>query len=81
MNRHIHTLLVSTDNLLTVMNGTGLEIRQFVLIYVELDGLWFTIHSGDADNIIEVLMNIDIDRNIRIKKRLMECNHAVEGIG
>ena len=50
------------------MNGTGLEIRQFVLIYVELDGLWFTIHPGDADNIIEVLMNIDIDRNIRIKK-------------
>jgi hypothetical protein len=26
-------------------------------------------------------MNIDIDRNIRIKKSLMECNHAVEGIG
>lgn len=81
MNRHEHTRLVSTDNLLAVMNGTGLEIRQFVLIYVELDGLWLTIHPGDADNIIEVLMNIDIDRNIRIKKSLMECNHAVEGIG
>lgn len=63
------------------MNGTGLKIRQFMFIYVELDGLWFTIHSGDADNIIEVLMNIDIDRNIRIKKRLMECNHAVERVG
>ena len=50
------------------MNGAGLEIRQFVLIYVELDSLWLTIHPGDADNIIEVLMNIDIDRNIRIKK-------------
>ena len=63
------------------MNGTGLKIRQFVLIYVELDGLWLNVHPGDADNIIEVLMNIDIDRNIRIKKRLMECNHAVEGVG
>ena len=81
MNRHIHTLLVSTDNLLAVMNGAGLEIRQFVLIYMELDGLRLNVHPGDADNIIEVLMNIDIDRNIRIKKRLMECNHAVEGIG
>ena len=81
MDCHEHTRLVSTDNLLAVMNGTGLEIRQFVLIYVELDSLWLTIHPGDADNIIEVLMNIDIDRNIRIKKRLMECNHAVEGIG
>ncbi len=81
MDCHEHTRLVSTDNLLAVMNGTGLEIRQFVLIYVELDGLWLTIHPGDADNIIEVLMNIDIDRNIRIKKSLMECNHAVEGIG
>lgn len=49
------------------MNGTGLEIRQFVLIYVELDGLRLNVHPGDADNIIEVLMNIDIDRNIRIK--------------
>ena len=68
MDRHEHTRLVSTDNLLTMMNGTGLEIRQFVLIYVELDSLWLTIHPGDADNIIEVLMNIDIDRNIRIKK-------------
>ena len=68
MDCHKHTRLVSTDNLLAVMNGTGLEIRQFVLIYVELDGLWLTIHPGDADNIIEVLMNIDIDRNIRIKK-------------
>ena len=81
MDRHEHTRLVSTDNLLTMMNGTGLKIRQFVLIYVELDGLWLNVHPGDADNIIEVLMNIDIDRNIRIKKRLMECNHAVEGIG
>ena len=81
MDRHEHTRLVSTDNLLAVMNGTGLEIRQFVLIYVELDSLWLTIHPGDADNIIEVLMNIDIDRNIRIKKRLVECNHAVEGVG
>ena len=81
MDCHEHTRLVSTDNLLAVMNGTGLEIRQFVLIYVELDSLWLTIHPGDADNIIEVLMNIDIDRNIGIKKRLMECNHAVEGIG
>ena len=63
------------------MNGTGLKIRQFVLIYVELDGLWLTVHPCNADNIIEVFMNIDIDRNIRIKKRLMECNHAVEGIG
>lgn len=81
MNRHIYTLLVSTDNLLTVMNGTRLEIRQFVLIYVELDGLRFIIHPGDADNIIEVFMNIDIDRNIWINKRLMECNHAVESIG
>ena len=81
MDRHEHTRLVSTDNLLTMMNGTGLKIRQFVLIYVELDSLWLTIHPGDADNIIEVLMNIDIDRNIRIKKRLVECNHAVEGIG
>ena len=68
MNRHEHTGLVSTDNLLAVMNGTGLEIRQFMFIYVELDGLWLTIHPGNADNIIEVLMNIDIDRNIRIKK-------------
>ena len=81
MDRHIHTLLVSTDNLLTMMNGTSLEIGQFMLIYVELDSLWLTIHPGDADNIIEVFMNIDIDRNIRIKKRLVECNHAVEGIG
>ena len=81
MDRHEHTRLVSTDNLLAVMNGTGLEIRQFVLIYVEPDGLWLTIHPGDADNIIEVFMNIDIDRNIRINKRLIECNHAVEGIG
>lgn len=81
MDYHKHTRLVSTDNLLAVMNGTGLKIRQFVLIYVELDGLWLNVHPGDADNIIEVLMNIDIDRNIRIKKRLMECNHAVEGIG
>ena len=81
MDCHKHTRLVSTDNLLTMMNGTGLKIRQFVLIYVELDGLWLNVHPGDADNIIEVLMNIDIDRNIRIKKRLMECNHAVEGIG
>ncbi len=81
MDCHEHPRLVSTDNLLAVMNGTGLEIRQFVLIYVELDGLWLTIHPGDADNIIEVLMNIDIDRNIRIKKSLMECNHAVESIG
>ena len=81
MNRHIHTLLVSTDNLLTVMNGTGLEIRQFMLIYVELDSLRFIIHPGDADNIIVVFMNINIDRNIRINKRLMECNHAVESIG
>lgn len=68
MDRHEHTRLVSTDNLLTMMNGTGLKIRQFVLIYVELDGLWLNVHPGDADNIIEVLMNIDIDRNIRIKK-------------
>ena len=68
MDCHEHTRLVSTDYLLAVMNGTGLEIRQFVLIYVELDSLWLTIHPGDADNIIEVLMNIDIDRNIRIKK-------------
>ena len=81
MDRHEHTRLVSTDNLLTMMNGTGLKIRQFVLIYVELDGLWLNVHPGDADNIIEVLMNIDIDRNIRIKKSLMECNHAVEGVG
>ena len=81
MGRHEHARLVSTDNLLAVMNGTGLEIRQFVLIYVELDGLWLNVHPGDADNIIEVLMNIDIDRNIRIKKRLVECNHAVEGVG
>ena len=81
MDCHKHTRLVSTDNLLTVMNGTGLKIRQFVLIYVELDGLRLNVHPGDADNIIEVLMNIDIDRNIRIKKSLMECNHAVEGIG
>ena len=81
MDCHKHTRFVSTDNLLAVMNGTGLKIRQFVLIYVELDGLWLNVHPGDADNIIEVLMNIDIDRNIRIKKRLMECNHAVEGIG
>lgn len=81
MDRHEHTRLVSTDNLLAGMNGTGLKIRQFVLIYVELDGLWLNVHPGDADNIIEVLMNIDIDRNIRIKKRLMECNHAVEGVG
>ena len=81
MDCHKHTRLVSTDNLLAVMNGTGLKIRQFVLIYVELDGLWLNVHPGDADNIIEVLMNIDIDRNIRIKKRLMECNHAVKGIG
>lgn len=81
MDCHKHTRLVSTDNLLTVMNGTGLKIRQFVLIYVELDGLWLNVHPGDADNIIEVLMNIDIDRNIRIKKSLMECNHAVEGVG
>lgn len=81
MDYHKHTRLVSTDNLLAVMNGTGLKIRQFVLIYVELDGLWLNVHPGDADNIIEVLMNIDIDRNIRIKKRLMECNHAVEGVG
>ena len=81
MDRHEHTRLVSTDNLLAVMNGTGLKIRQFVLIYVELDGLRLNVHPGDADNIIEVLMNIDIDRNIRIKKRLMECNHAVEGVG
>ena len=81
MDRHEHTRLVSTDNLLAVMNGAGLEIRQFVLINVEPDGLWLTIHPGDADNIIEVFMNINIDRNIRIKKRLMECNHAVEGIG
>ena len=68
MDCHKHTRFVSTDNLLTVMNGAGLEIRQFVLIYVELDGLWLNVHPGDADNIIEVLMNIDIDRNIRIKK-------------
>lgn len=81
MDRHEHTRLVSTDNLLAVMNGAGLEIRQFMFIYVELDSLWLTIHPGDADNIIEVFMNIDIDRNIRIKKRLVECNHAVEGIG
>lgn len=81
MDCHKHTRLVSTDNLLAVMNGTGLKIRQFVLIYVELDGLWLNVHPGDADNIIEVLMNIDIDRNIRIKKSLMECNHAVEGVG
>ena len=81
MDCHKHTRLVSTDNLLTVMNGTSLKIRQFVLIYVELDGLWLNVHPGDADNIIEVLMNIDIDRNIRIKKSLMECNHAVEGVG
>ena len=81
MDCHEHTRLVSTDNLLAVMNGTGLEIRQFVFIHMELDGLWFTIHPGNADNIIEVLMNIDIDRNIRIKKRLMKCYHAVEGIG
>ncbi len=52
-----------------------------MLIYVELDSLRFIIHPGDADNIIEIFMNIDIDRNIRINKRLMECNHAVEGIG
>ena len=81
MDCHEHTRLVSTDNLLAVMNGAGLEIRQFVLINVEPDGLWLTIHPGDADNIIEVFMNIDIDRNIRIKKRLMKCYHAVEGIG
>jgi len=81
MDCHKHTRLVSTDNLLAVMNGTGLKIRQFVLIYVEPDGLRLNVHPGDADNIIEVLMNIDIDRNIRIKKRLMECNHAVEGVG
>ena len=68
MDCHKHTRLVSTDNLLAVMNGTGLKIRQFVLIYVELDGLRLNVHPGDADNIIEVLMNIDIDRNIRIKK-------------
>ena len=81
MDCHEHTRLISTDYLLAMMNGTGLEIRQFVLIYVEPDGLWFTIHPGNADNIIEVFMNIDIDRNIRINKRLMECNHAVESIG
>ena len=81
MDCHEHPRLVSTDYLLAVMNGTGLEIRQFVLIYVKLDCLRFIIHPGDADNIIEVFMNIDIDRNIRINKRLMECNHAVEGIG
>ena len=81
MNSHEHTRLVSTHNLLAVMNGAGLEIRQFMLIYVELDSLRFIIHPGDADNIIEVFMNIDIDRNIRIKKRLVECNHAVERIG
>ena len=81
MNRHIHTLLVSTYNLLTMMNGTRLEIRQFMLIYVELDSLRFIIHPGDADNIIEVFMYIDIDWHIRINKRLMECNHAVESIG
>ena len=81
MDCHEHTRLISTDYLLAMMNGTGLEIRQFVLIYVEPDSLWLTIHPGDADNIIEVFMNINIDRNIRIKKRLMECNHAVEGIG
>ena len=81
MDCHKHTRLVSTDNLLAVMNGAGLEIRQFMFIYMELDGLWLNVHPGDADNIIEVLMNIDIDRNIRIKKRLVECNHAVEGVG
>ena len=81
MDCHEHTRLISTDYLLAMMNGTGLEIRQFMFIYVELDSLWLTIHPGDADNIIKVLMNIDIDRNIRIKKRLMECNHAVKGIG
>ena len=81
MDCHEHTRLVSTDNLLTVMNGASLEIRQFVLIYVEPDGLWLNVHPCDADNIIKVLMNIDIDRNIRIKKRLVECNHAVEGVG
>ena len=81
MDCHEHTRLVSTHNLLAVMNGAGLEIRQFVLINVEPDGLWLNVHPGDADNIIEVLMNIDIDRNIRIKKSLMESNHAVESIG
>ena len=81
MDCHEHTRLVSTDNLLAVMNGTGLEIRQFVLIYVELDGLWLNVHPGDADNIIEVFMNVNINRNIIVHQRMMEGDHAVEGIG
>ena len=50
-------------------------------VNMEPDGLRFTIQSGDAIDILEIFMNVNINRNIIVHQRMMEGDHAVEGIG
>ena len=50
-------------------------------VNMEPDSLRFTIQSGDAIDILEIFMHVNINRNIIVHQRMMEGYHAVEGIG
>ena len=81
MDCHEHTRFIPADNFLAMMYRSRLEIRQFMSVNMEPDGLRFTIQSGDAIDILEIFMNVNINRNIIVHQRMMEGDHAVEGIG
>ena len=81
MYSHEYARLISANDLLAMMYWACLEIGKFMFVNMESDSLRLAIHSGNAIDILEVFMNIDVNWNIFIKQRRMEGNHTVKGIG
>ena len=51
-----------------MMDGTGLEIGQFTPVDMESDGLYGFIHSSDAIDVVEIVVDIDVEGHVIIKE-------------
>ena len=78
---HKHAGLVSADNFLCMMDGAGLKIRQFTFFNMESDCLDGFIHSGNAIDVVEIVVDIYIERYILLQHRIFKGDHSVKGIG